>query len=1290
MPYYFCMNFSLIHRFFVFLFGLFFGFTSLVKAQSPHTLAGLNPQKSLTQYQLQHWQKNKGLQANNINSIVQSTLGYIWLGSTDGLIRFDGQNFRTYLPSNTPALLSREITCLLATPDGALWIGTQGGGLLRHEAGKFEVWGPGKGLPSNHITALVLDKTGSLWIGTTKGLAKFQDNKLEVFSVRDGLSAQEITSLYFSRHTGLWIGTQRGLTLFKEEQFMDYSRQKILFINKYISSIAEDTLGNTWIGTPDGLVRWNEFEEQYEVFFPEYSISDLCTDSYGSLWFSTQIHGLFRIKETDLDKSPPHFEVLGVGKGLPGNGILALFPGTEGGLWLGFHRSGLVRLEDGKFTNFGLLEGLPDQVVNCVYQEDSSGIWAGTLSGGAIYLYEDEIRVVDKSQGLASNCVRSILRDQEGSLWVATCYDGISRLQVDAQNRVIRSEKIGLQDGLAGDIIRALYQTRDGRILIATRTGLSVYKNGRFNSITRAMGLSDNNITCILEDSQGTIWLGTENRGLNALGPDNSIIVYQASNQLADDRILSLSEDSKGSIWVGTANGLSWIHQGDVETIRSSDGLPSDQIYGILVDQEGSIWFTSPQGLWQCNLEQLKQYYRALRGEDSEVFPPNFYHYDEADGMRNSDCASSGHPSILMDSQSQLWLPTIQGVSRFNPKNMKLNLKGPNVVIQNIRLNNQDYLPQDVPKVLSGNARVEFSFAALSYVAPGRIRYRYRLNSPAYQEEWVEAGAIRKAFYTNLPPGKYTFTVEAANLDGVWKREAARFDFYLKPYFYQTYWFYVVSVFFLLLLVYLFYYWRVSSLQKTKEALEKGIEQSTQKIREQYKEITQQAEELQSVNNIVRVVNQELEFKKVMKALLEQGLSLFSESDQGVFLVYNSSKNEFDLFSSSNYPDTMFDTRCFSPETVTRYCEEGQELAEDIFFLRPRETQKYLCEGYRPDASVAMQITIDETIEGILLFDHMGDYPEPASDEIAKLDRFQEHAQSAFAKARILGELEAKNGQLESSYRKISDSIRYASRIQNAILPSPEDLSDHFPNHFVIYRSKDIVSGDFYWIAETAPEPIFALESTGGGRTSVFKGFNDIKTVVAAVDCTGHGVPGAFMTVIGNDLLNSIVIEEKINRAHRILEQLDRNVRKYLKQEEGSKSRDGMDMALVVIDETKREIEFAGAHNPLYLVRQGVLHPYKADKISIGGVKKKNNSFRSHVIEYEPGDMVYMFSDGFQDQFGGPQDRKFSSKRLRETILLYSHLPLSEQKIALEKTLDNWQGNKSQTDDILVLGIQLW
>ncbi len=265
--------------------------------------------------------------------------------------------------------------------------------------------------------------------------------------------------------------------------------------------------------------------------------------------------------------------------------------------------------------------------------------------------------------------------------------------------------------------------------------------------------------------------------------------------------------------------------------------------------------------------------------------------------------------------------------------------------------------------------------------------------------------------------------------------------------------------------------------------------------------------------------------------------------------------------------------------------------------------------------------------------------------------------------------LSQKTKELERTYNQIRSSIYSAERIQNAILDKPQEIMRHVNDGFIFFAPRDIVSGDFYWYSHKGAE-----------------------TIIAAVDCTGHGVPGAFMTMLGNSLLNQIVNENYITEPSEILTLLDAKVQETLHQQERDTSHDGMDMTLININRYTQKVIFAGAKNPLYYVKNNVLHQIKGTNIPIGSTKfKKNHQFKSHEIEIEGGEVFYLQSDGFQDQFGGEvkNRKKYMKTRYKDFLLEISSLPLSEQCQALEKEFRTWKGENSQTDDVLVMGIKL-
>jgi len=263
-------------------------------------------------------------------------------------------------------------------------------------------------------------------------------------------------------------------------------------------------------------------------------------------------------------------------------------------------------------------------------------------------------------------------------------------------------------------------------------------------------------------------------------------------------------------------------------------------------------------------------------------------------------------------------------------------------------------------------------------------------------------------------------------------------------------------------------------------------------------------------------------------------------------------------------------------------------------------------------------------------------------------------------------EVERQSRRVVELYKNVTDSIRYAKRLQESILPSDQRLSELLPGSFVLYRPKDIVSGDFYWV-----------EAIGG------------KVVFAAVDCTGHGVPGAFMSLVGHNALNQVVKERGVTVPHEAMDQLNRIAFDTLHKDRDQYVRDGMDMALCCFDSRTGVLEFAGANCPLYVVREGELLQFAPNKMPIGGFVQQPGAFKGHSEQLRPGDAVYVFSDGYADQFGGPKGKKFRYRQFRDLLVRISPEPPERKKALLQQAFNAWKGTQEQVDDILVMGMQL-
>lgn len=469
-------------------------------------------------------------------------------------------------------------------------------------------------------------------------------------------------------------------------------------------------------------------------------------------------------------------------------------------------------------------------------------------------------------------------------------------------------------------------------------------------------------------------------------------------------------------------------------------------------------------------------------------------------------------------------------------------------------------------------------------------------------------------------------------------------------------------------------------LEFSKEELQKHRDHLEELVDERTFELVERNHELEIINRVVQTINREIELKKLLESLLEQAFGLFSQAEMGSFLIYNNEKKVFRAAAVAGIEipgikDISFTYR----EALSRYTEGTEQLEEGVYIVRKFKGiagEDKVGELPVPKSLLAMTIIIDGEPEGFLLLENMTDPEAFDNSDVRKLLRFREHAVSAFSRARTfkllnraLEETRAAHKTIKEKNLAITDSIRYAERIQKAILPEDKKIKALLKNYFIIFAPKDIVSGDFYWI------------NRAGDRL-----------LLAAVDCTGHGVPGALLSMIGNMLLDDIVGRGKKVSPALILEELHIHIRKILKQDdEYLNPRDGMEVCLCMLESKKKKLTFAGAKRPLYLFRKGnaELIEIKGDRRPIGGIQREHKrTFSDREIVVETGDVMYLTSDGFVDQ-NNKEGKKVGSKKLKELLGSSGHLSMKEQKERLLKALLQHQGEEEQRDDIMLVGVEI-
>ncbi len=774
----------------------------------------LDPAKALTQFTHSAWLMENGLPQNSIKAIAQTTDGYLWLATQAGIVRFDGVRFTVFNTANTPALTNSNVMALLAARDGSLWIGTYGGGLTRSKDGTFTTYTTRDGLAHDVVFALCEDAKGNLWIGTHGGgLSRWRDGRFTTLSTKNGLSHNFVRAIHEDRRGDLWIGTDGGgLNKLSAGQFAVFGKPQGL-PSDIILSIHEDRHGSLWVGTFDGGLS-RRHDGRFTTYavkegLPSNAVYAISEDRDGSLWVGTHGGGLSR---WDGGK----FTSLTTEYGLADSGVRAIYEDREGSLWIGTSGSGLHRIKDGKFTTFTTAEGLSSNLVYPVYEDRAGDVWIGTEDRGLNRLSGGRVTHYTTRQGLASDHVWSIEGGRDGSLWLGTG-GGLSRLKNGSFTNFTTRE------GLSSNMVWAVHEGRDGSLWIGTfGGGLNRLKDGRFDVYTSGDGLPDTSVRAIREDAAGTLWIGTSSGGV-ARFAEGRFTAISTKDGLSSNVVRSLYVDQQGTVWIGTlGGGLNRLKDGRITVYMTRSGLFDDVIWLILEDDRGNLWMSSSRGIFRVSKQDLNDFADGRTTSIASVA------YGQADGVKSSQGVGGSQSVGWKGRDGRLWFSTFQGVSVVDPQRLSTNAVPPPVIIEQILVDGEALAADD--RVPAGREKFEFHYTGLSLLAPENVRFKYKLEG--LDRDWIDAGARRAAYYTNIPPGDYRFRVLASNNDGLWNETGAARAFYLAPYFHQTYFFYALCAATALLLGGSVYLARVRQLTSRQAELEMTVDERTRQLQE--------------------------------------------------------------------------------------------------------------------------------------------------------------------------------------------------------------------------------------------------------------------------------------------------------------------------------------------------------------------------------------------------------------------------------------------------------------------------
>ena len=750
-----------------------------------HTTLALDPQKKMSQYNRDVWAAEQGLPQNSVRAITQTADGYLWVGTREGLARFDGVAFTVLDKNNSRELITSNVTCLQATRDGGLVAGMAGGGFTKLKDGKFTVYRQQEGLPDPDGTLSVFeDRDSNLWFGAYGGLARLRDGAFKVFSNSEGLTSQTVFSIVQDRRGSLWFGTLDGVSRYKDGKFYSYTVKDGLPGNE-VRKLLVDRNDVVWVGTAaNGLARIKDDKVVAvgDKRLAGFAVSSLCEDTDGAIWVGTEGSGLFRIVEGNV-------EAYGSDDGLPDDFIASIFEDRELNLWVGTEGAGLVRIKDGPVTTISKREGLSNNLVHAFCQARDGSIWIGTEGGIDVYRGREH-KVYSAKDGLPRNSIRLLTDDAEGNIWIANMDGGVTRFR-DGKFKLFTS-----RDGFPEDTVTAMCAASDGSLWLSgaefvdrskSPTPLIYrYKDGKVTTYTLAESGIKFLVTVIAEDRDAGLWFGGAHGTVSRFGGGKFTPVplqdWQSRNFLS-----AIYPDKEGVVWIAAlGGGLTRLQDGKLTSFRAADGLATDDLFSVVEDDIGNLWMSTAKGILRVRKDSLAPYDDTAPAIAARI-------YGVPDGMKTADCLFTyGRPGFR-SADGRLWFQTIRGAVVVDPSRIRTNAVPPPVMLERVMVNGNQIDSSLQADLSPDSGDIQFHYAGLSYTTPERVRFRYRLDG--FDNDWVDAGSRRVAYYTNLPPRQYRFRVIAGNQDGVWNEAGASFSFNLKPRFYQTYWFYGFCIF---------------------------------------------------------------------------------------------------------------------------------------------------------------------------------------------------------------------------------------------------------------------------------------------------------------------------------------------------------------------------------------------------------------------------------------------------------------------------------------------------------------
>jgi ligand-binding sensor domain-containing protein/serine phosphatase RsbU (regulator of sigma subunit) len=1045
----------------------------------------------------------------------------------------------------------------------------------------------------------------SLLIALSGSLFSQQYN-IKSFSTKNGLINSSVNQIFLDSRGYLWFATEGGLSRFDGKTFRNFTTKEGLLGNN-VTSICEDKDGEIWIAS---------FGEGVSMFdghdFIKYDkangirntdIFSIFCDSKNHIWLATS-GGI-----TVYDRK--RFRNYTTDDGLPGNEFFCVTEDSKGKMWFGSKHKGLVSFDGKSFHGFMKKDGLSDDNIFCLRNDRKGNLWIGTTKGGVCILKDgifSEVRI----PGLEKALVYAIRQDQRNNMWFAT-ERGLFKLDPSGKFSDFTDK-----NGLNSNDLYALCEDYEGNIWTGSNLGACLLKDEDLITYSEKEGLTNVKVNVILQDQFGNLLIGTDGSGISILGKDGKINPVKIK-ELENTKVISLCQDSQHRIWVGLnsddKNPLLILKQENGilaldRTYHEFNKVKFSTVSKILEDKKGNIWAaTFGSGVFVISKNDIVQF------KEDKVKSLNIF-------------------SMIQDSKENIWFGTFEkGLVKYDGTTFTNYAKANGL---------SDNWIWSICEGKDGNIYCGTHERGISRFDGKNFKNLSTTQNLA--SDLVYAVAINKEH------GLWVGTDKGINKISLDK------DFNITS---------------------LKYYGEDEGLHGT-EISQNGFMYDNKgdlwicttsgltKYDAKYDYVNSTVPSI--VLNNIRLYYSDVDWSKYAPKIdpvskFPVGLALSHKDNHLTFDYQALTTDKVKYTFKLDGLDADWSPLTSNTQAVYTNIPPGKNY---VFRVKAVNTDGFWSKDVPLFAfSITppfwktwwfLSLCVLVTISVVIVFIRV---------RTAKLETEKKILEEKVEERTT--ELKGANDQLSIAFKDIKDSINYAKRIQQAILPLEAEIRKDLPEHFIFFKPRDVVSGDFYW----------------------FNKKND-KIYIAACDCTGHGVPGAFMSIIGNSLLNEIAHETSVSEPALILNALRDKIILALKQRSSDQeTKDGMDMVLCCIDRKNKKLSFAGANNPLYIIRQGRLMEYKGNKQPIGVYADQMKPFTNQEVELQQGDLIYLFSDGYPDQFGGPKGKKFLYTRFKELLVSISGRSMDKQYTDLERSFWEWKKDQEQVDDVLVIGIRV-